>query len=95
MKEDEARLKIVKDTVVNSILSEMYEKLKNKISDEEKRKEMISLTRSNLDSILKSFGEKELLPKKDFSSQQDFEEHILKIVQKVRQKLLVEMEKEN
>jgi len=95
MKGDEARLKIVKDTVVNSIVSEIFCNLKGKISDDEKRKEMIGLTRSKLDSILNSFGEKELLPKKDFSSQQEFEEHILKIVRKARQRLIMDMEKEN
>jgi len=93
MKGDEARLKIVKDTVVNSISSEMYDKLEEKISDEEKRKEMISLTRSKLVTILNSFDHEELLPQKDFDSQQDFEKHILKLVQKARQKLLIEMEK--
>ena len=88
-------LKITKDTVVNSIVSEMSDKLEVEVSDEEKRKEMMVLTQSKLDTILKSFSDRELLPERDFTSQQESEQHILKIVKKVRKRLLVEMEKEN
>lgn len=95
MKEDQVRLKIIRDTVINSILSEVGDKLEYRISDSEKRKEMISLTRSKLVSILNSLGKEDLLPKGEPKSPQDFEDHILKVVQKTRQKLLAEMEKEN
>jgi hypothetical protein len=95
MKEDQVRLKIVKDTVINSILSEVSSKLESKTSDEEKRKELMSLTRGKLVSIVNSLGKEDLLPKGDLKSPQDFEDHILKVVQKTRRKLLAEMEKEN
>jgi hypothetical protein len=94
MNEDQVKLKIVKDTVINSILSEVSSKLKSKISEEEKRKEMLIVTRSKLVSILNSLGKEDLLPKGDPKSPQDFEDHILKVIQKTRRKLLVEMESE-
>jgi hypothetical protein len=95
MSEDQVRLKIVKDTVTISIISELSKKLEDKISDSEKRKEMLSLTRSKLTAILNSFSKEELLPKEDLNSQKDFEEHILKVIEKTRRKLLAEMQTEN
>ncbi|HML03568.1 MAG TPA: hypothetical protein VK487_09390 [Candidatus Bathyarchaeia archaeon] len=95
MSEDQVRLKIVKDTVTDSIISEVNEKLEESIPDVEKRKEMMSLTRSKLTAILNSLGKEELLPRKDLESQRDFEEHVLKLVSEVRRKLLSEMKKEN
>ena len=94
MTRNEAKLKIIKDTVVNSILSEMDSELRNKVSDEKKIEAMISLTKSRLRSILNSFDEKELLPKGDVDSPQDFEKHILRIMQGTKQRILTEMEKE-
>jgi hypothetical protein len=92
---DQARVKIIKDTVRNSILAEMENQLGNRLSDEEKAKEMMELTRASLNSILNALHEDELLPKREFASQQDFENHILEIVRKVRKKLLNEIEKES
>jgi hypothetical protein len=80
---------------MNSILSEVGGKLESKISDKEKRKEMIDLTQRKLVSIMNSFSKEDLLPKGDPKSSQDFEDHILKVIQKTRLRLLAEMEKEN
>jgi hypothetical protein len=94
MKSDEVRLKIIKDTVINSILSEMDDKLASKVADEKKRAEMIKFTRSRLQYIMNSLNQDELLPKRDIKSEQDFEKHLLKIIQQVRQTLTNEIERE-
>jgi hypothetical protein len=93
-KNDAVRLKIIKDTVFNSILSEMNDKLASKITDEKKRLEIIKFTRSRLHDILNSLNQDELLPKRDIKSEQDFEKHILKVIQQIRQRLVSEIEKE-
>jgi len=94
MKSDEAKLKIIRDTVFKSITLEMETKLNDRVTDERKRTEMIKYTRSRLGDLLNSFSEDDLLPKREIVSKQDFEKHILKITNKARNQLLNEMEKE-
>ena len=94
MTRNEAKLKIVRDTVISSILSELESELRDRLSDEEKVKEMKTLTCSKLLSILKTFNENELLPPKDFETSQDFEHHILIIEKKVKKLLLNELDKD-
>ncbi len=94
MSNDEAKLKIIRDTVRNSILSEMSDRLKKRVGDDKKTDEMIALTRSQLKSILNSFSDKELLPNREIESEEDFKKHILKIIDKTRKQLLKDMESE-
>jgi hypothetical protein len=94
MKENMAQLKIIRDTVTSSILSEIETELKSSVSSNEKRKEMISLSRSNLESILNKMSNEELLPKGDIDSPENLEDHILKIVKKVKKQLLSKIENE-
>ena len=88
------KLKVIKDTIIKSILSEITDKLEKRITDQKKRAELIKFTHSRLDDVLNSFSEEELLPKKEIESEQDFENHILKVTEKTRQQLLKEMEQE-
>jgi hypothetical protein len=94
MKRDEGKLKIIRETVFKSIILEMETKLNDRATDERKRTEMIKYTRSRLGDLLNSFSEGDLLPKREIVSEQDFEKHILKIINKARNQLLNEMEKE-
>jgi uncharacterized protein (UPF0147 family) len=88
------KIKIIKDTVVNSIVTEMRDKLKEKISEKEKIDEMLDLTKSKVISILNSMNEDEIMPKEEFKSEEEFKGHILEVVGKVRSKLYEEMKKE-
>ena len=76
---------------MHSILTEMTTKLQEKISEKSKMDEMLNLTKSKIISILNSMNADELIPKKEFKSEQDFKNHILSIIQKVRNKLFEEM----
>jgi hypothetical protein len=93
MKNDEMRLKIIKDTVTNSIISDLNIKLASKIADEKKRTEMVRFARLGLKEILNSSNQ-DLLPKRELISKQDFEKYILKVIRQVRKKLVDELEKE-
>jgi hypothetical protein len=93
MKSDEVRLKIIKDTVTNSILTDMNNSLASKISDKKKRTEMIKFARFRLQHILSSLDQ-DLLPKREIASEQDFEKYLLKVIQQVRKSLTNEIEKE-
>ena len=72
----------------------MNDKLASKMTAEKKRLEIIKFTRSRLHDILNSLNQDELLPKRDIKSEQDFEKHILKVIQQIRQRLVSEIEKE-
>jgi len=94
MKNNEARLKIIKDTVANSVLSEINEKLMTKVTNEKKRSELISFTRLRLQDILSSLDQDEVLSKQEIRSREDFMKHIQKVIRKVKQKLISEIEQE-
>lgn len=69
----------------------MRSKLHEKISEKGKIDEMLNLTKSKTISILNSMNVDELIPKKEFKSEHDFKNHVLFIIQKVRNKLSEEM----
>jgi hypothetical protein len=93
MKNDETRLRIIKDTVANSIISDLNIQLASKITDEKKRTEMVRFAHLRLQAILNTSGI-DLLPKQELTSKQDFEKYLLKVIQQVRQRLVDEIEKE-
>jgi hypothetical protein len=80
--------------VFKSIMSEMDTRLNATVPNEKKRAEIIRFARTRLNDILNSFGERDLLPKRQIASEQDFEKHILKIIHLARDKLLREVNKE-
>jgi len=89
-----SKVKIIKDTILNSLLSEMEVELKEKVSDQDKRNELFKLINSKLVEILGSMDEKELLPMHEPKSQQEFENHLHTLLQKVKKRLLADMRKE-
>jgi hypothetical protein len=91
---NEEKAKLIKDTIFKSIMSEVSEKLKNEVHDKSKRDQIQKFTESNLRDILNTFSEHELLPKKPVESVQDFESHILELINLTRDKLLQAVKKE-
>jgi hypothetical protein len=71
----------------------MRKKLQEKISEKEKMNEILEMTKSKVVSILNSMNEDELVSKREFKSREEFENHILEIIGKVRDKLFEEMKK--
>jgi hypothetical protein len=71
----------IKKAVYESIMLETSARLHDGVHDEKKRAEILSFTRSRLKDILNTFAENELLPKEKIVSKQDFENHILTIIQ--------------
>lgn len=94
MKNNEARLRIIKDTVTCSLISEVNEKLEKKVINREKRLEIVNFTSLRLRDIMNSLDAKELLPQREIETQQSFEEHIFKVITKVRKILIDETKKE-
>ncbi len=88
-----ARLKIIEDTVINSILTEMENKLRENPLGEKKTERLLELTKSKIISILNSMNEDELVPKGEFKSEQDFKSHVLGVIGKVRNGLFEDMKK--
>lgn len=94
MNSNEAKIKIIKDTVKNSIMTQMKSELKEKISDKKKVEELLALTEKKLVVVLDSMNERELVPSKEFKSSNDLQNHILDVIKKVKEKLSVEIKKE-
>jgi hypothetical protein len=67
------------------------DRLGERISDNRRKNELLNLTKSRIISILNSMGVDDLVPKKEFKSELDFENHVLSVIQKVRNKLFQEM----
>jgi hypothetical protein len=91
---DNVKLKLIKDTVINSILTEMHEKLLKNGVDEKKASELERVTKPRLLIILDSFDKRTLLPVQDLKSKEDFERHILRIIQLAKKKLESDILKE-
>jgi len=82
-----AKTKIIKDTIMNSLLSEMAQELEHKQSDKQKRDEILEWCESWLVEILDNMTEADLLPKHDLKSQNEFEYHLNAIIKKVKGEL--------
>jgi hypothetical protein len=72
-------------------MTEIEYSLGKKIPDKDKLNKMLGRTESRIKSILNSMPVDELVPKRDFKSEKDFENHVLSIIKKVRNKLFQEM----
>lgn len=94
MNKDIKKQEIIRKAVFNSIVLELDTTLKDKINDEKRRREIIKFARSRLNDILKMLDQDVLLPKREVTSKQEFEKHILKVLQLVRGQLVRELEKE-
>jgi len=91
MKSNEAQLKIIKDTVTQSILPEMFDELCKKHGDK-KAKSLIDLTQPRIENILQSFSERQLLLKQEIKSESEFKAHILTVISEVKQRLMNDIE---
>jgi DNA-binding MarR family transcriptional regulator len=69
----------------------MESKLVSKGLDGKKQTEILSLTRSALVTILDSFGQNELLPKREPSSANELAKHISEVTEKAKKMLLSKM----
>jgi hypothetical protein len=94
MKNDEKKARLIKNTVFKSIMVEVNAKLESEVDDKVKRNQIKKFTESRLSDILNTLSKNDLLPKKPVESKQDFEEHILELVNLVRDKLLRVVRKE-
>ncbi len=94
MNKDLKKQEIVRRAVFKSIILELGNKLKDKTNNEKRRAEITKFARSRLNDILKSIGQDVLLPKREVTSKQEFEKHILKVMQLVRRQFVRELEKD-
>jgi hypothetical protein len=88
MSGNRAKIKIIKDTVRNSIMTEVESKLISRGLDVQKQAEITNLIGTKLDQILECMVETELLPQTEPRSADEFSSHIYTIEDITKQKLL-------
>ena len=77
-----------------SIMLELTSRLNNEISNENKKKSIEMYAGEQLHIILRDMGDSELLPNEGIESQKEFENHILKIINICKERLLNKLKNE-
>ena len=94
MSNNEQKKKLIKQTVFKSIMTELKSRLNDQTADLSKKLSIEKYASEQLQVILGSLSDRELLPNKPIASQKEFESHILKIISLCRGQLLNELKKE-
>lgn len=94
MRKDKEEIKLIKETIFKAMMLETESRLNVKIPDNKECTKIVRFTQSKLREIMNSFDENDFLPKGQITSQQDFERHILEMIQMVKNTLLQEIQKD-
>jgi len=93
MKERKIKIEVIKSTILNYVVNEIESKLESKNVENKKIKEFINLTKNEINSLLNSLDDDILLPKGKIKSKEDFQNHVLKIINIIRPKLMEKIER--
>jgi hypothetical protein len=83
-----ARAKLIKDTIKSSIVTQISDELKSKLSDDTRRKHLVLITETKLNAILNSIPDEEILPSASIQSEEQFKAHLVKTIELVKIKLM-------
>ncbi len=84
---NQAKIKLIKDTVIKSILSQTSDNLAKNSVSEQKTQALLRITELKLERILDNFDQADILPKK-FLSQEEFESHLLTLIDLSKERLV-------